>query len=331
VSGSDGNALVIRGLNVAYRERPVLQDLDLTVHDGEFVVLMGPNGSGKSTLLRAIVGLEPVVSGSVQVAGREVVRLPTHRRGIVLMGQEPGLFAQRSVFENIAYPLMLHGVSDEETHREVSHLAERLQIQDHLDRDVAQISGGERQRVALARALAARPRVLLLDEPFNALDVTIRSELMADFRSVLSRAGIATLHVTHDRSEGLFLGERVALLFEGRLRAVGTPREIHDRPTDPTAARFLGYNLLTQGDSQIAVHPTEVQWSEHPEGGTPATVVASGSVGAMSRVIAVLPSGERLEIELAPGVRPPPPGARGGVSWSRWISLAPERPTSSGR
>ncbi|MHB1435558.1 MAG: ABC transporter ATP-binding protein [Thermoplasmata archaeon] len=327
MSGTDGHpALDLRGVRVSYRAVPVLQGIDLTVGSGEFVVLMGPNGSGKSTLLRAIVGLEASDAGSIRVFGREVGRLPPHRRGVVLMGQEPGLFVRRSVFDNIAYAAGIQGAPELEVCASVARLADRLGIAHLLDRRPGEISGGERQRVALARALAARPRVLLLDEPFNALDVTIRADLMADFRSVLAAAGVAVLLVTHDRVEGLFLGDRVALLFDGRIESVGPPREVFDRPPSRRAARFLGYNVIREDGTWRAVAPRDVGFAPGSEGGRRGYVVAGGPVGGGGRLIVQLESGERIEIETGPTVPIPASGTWGRVSWPVAIDLPDRSP-----
>ncbi|MFG1529705.1 MAG: ABC transporter ATP-binding protein [Thermoplasmata archaeon] len=327
MSGSERPpALDLRGLRVSYRNRPVLRGIDLSVGAGEFVALMGPNGSGKSTLLRAIVGLEATDEGTIRVFGREVGRLPPHRRGVVLMGQEPGLFARRTVFANIAYAAGIRGAPEAEVRATVDRLADRLGIPHLLDRRPDEISGGERQRVALARALAARPRVLLLDEPFSALDVTIRADLMADFRSALASAGVAGLHVTHDRAEGLFLGDRVALLFDGQLESVGPPRGVFDRPPSPRAARFLGYNVIREEGRWRAVAPRQADFTPGSSDGRLGRVVAAGSVGAGGRLIVELKSGARIEIE-TPGTAPlPAPGTWGSVRWSDPIDL-PESPT----
>lgn len=322
MSGSElPPALDLRGLRVSYRNRPVLRGIDLTVEAGEFVVLMGPNGSGKSTLLRAVVGLEGTDAGAVRVFGQEVGRLPPHRRGVVLMGQEPGLFARRSVFANIAYAAGIRGAPEAEVRSQVGRLADRLGITHLLDRRPEEISGGERQRVALARALAARPRVLLLDEPFSALDVTIRADLMADFRSALASAGVAGLHVTHDRAEGLFLGDRVALLFDGQLESVGPPREVFDRPSSPRAARFLGYNVIRDGGRWRAVAPRNAGFAAGSPDGRRGQVVAAGSVGAVGRLVVQLESGERIEIETPRTAPLPAPGTWGSIRWSDAIDL----------
>ncbi len=319
-------ALEVRGLRVAYRAVPVVRGVDLTVAPGEFVVLMGPNGSGKSTLLRAIVGLEPCDSGEVRVFGEAVGRRPPHRRGVVLMGQEPGLFARRSVFANIAYAAGIRGAGESEVRATVLGLAERLGIGPLLDRRPTEISGGERQRVALARALAARPRVLLLDEPFSALDVTIRAELMADFRSVLAAAGVAVLQVTHDRAEGLFLGDRVALLFDGRIESFGPPREVFDRPSSVRAARFLGYNTVRENGVWTAVHPRDLRFVPGEGAGRRGYLVAGGPIGGGARLIVQLDSGERVEIEVGPAEPIPPPGTRGTVGWSHSTELTDPSP-----
>ena len=224
---SSSGGLEVRGLSAAWGGVPVLRSISLDVAAGEYFVLLGPNGSGKTTLLRCLVGLERPTSGTVRLGGTDLTERPPHRRGIGLMFQDPSLFAHRTVYENIAYAPLLQRRARPEIDEEVGRLVALLRLDGFEDRDPATLSGGERQRVALARTLAARPRLVLLDEPFASIDPELKAELRGEFRRVLGALGTAAIHVTHDREEGLFLGDRVGLLFSGALESVGPPTEVY--------------------------------------------------------------------------------------------------------
>ena len=321
MAATRAGSLRIDGLGATWDGSPVLRDISLTVAAGEFVVLMGPNGSGKSTLLRCLAGLEAPSAGRVWLDGVDITRMPPYRRGVGLLLQDPAMFPGRSVYENIAYGPLVHGRRLPEVEREILELLRLVRLEGFEDRNPMEISGGQRQRVALARALAARPRVLLLDEPFASLDVDLRAELRGDFRRVLTERGVTTIHVTHDREEGLFLGDRVALLFDGRLRQTGTSREVFEHPADPTAARFLGYNVVRFGGGVSAVHPRATRWNSSGDAGIPVEVIASGPVGPEGWIVARSESGDRLELPLSAGTSIPAPGTKGRVMWDRSIPL----------
>jgi sn-glycerol 3-phosphate transport system ATP-binding protein len=207
--------------------------------------VLGASGSGKSTLLRAIAGLEDVASGRVLIGGEDVTDQPPSRRGVAMVFQSFALFPHLTVERNIAFGLKARGESTEP----VRATAAALGLADKLDRRPAELSGGERQRVALARALAARPRVLLLDEPLSNLDAQLRVSTRGEIRRVQERTGVTTLHVTHDQVEALALGHRVAVLRDGRLEQLGTPDDVWERPATAWVARFVGtppMNLLPE-------------------------------------------------------------------------------------
>ena len=319
---SSSPLLEVTGLSSAWEGTPVLRSVSFSLAAGELLVLLGPNGSGKTTLLRCLAGLERPTAGSVRLEGTEVTDRPPHERGIGLMFQEPALFPHRTVYENIAYAPLLKRRPRREVEREVSEVVSLLRLEGFEDRAPDQLSGGERQRVALARTLAARPRLVLLDEPFASIDVEIKAELHAEFRRVLRARGTAAIHVTHDREEGLFLGDRVGLLFDGELEVVGTPGEVFSRPGSVRAARFLGYNVFSTPDGPIGVHPADLRLGPEGEPGLLATVVSAGTTGRELLVIVTVEGGERGEIRsstLGPSLRP---GDRGVLRWERSIALS---------
>lgn len=317
---SSSERLTVRGLTAAWGEVPVLRGISLDLGPGEFLVLMGPNGSGKTTLLRCLAGLEPTTGGTIAIDGAPIDRLPTHRRGIGLLSQDPALFPRRTVFENIAYGPQVAGVPSGEVEERVHGLIDLLHLGRLEDRPADQVSGGERQRVALARTLAARPRLLLLDEPFAAVDMEIKAELRSEFRDVLRAMSVTTIHVTHDREEAFFLGDRVAVMRDGRVVQDGRPREVQDAPADADVARFLGYNVLSAPSGGIAVHPDDV---ELIVGGRGARVVAVGPSGRSSVAHLKLESGERWVVHIGPSFPSVAPGDSVGLRWTREVRFPP--------
>ena len=313
--------LEVVGLSAAWDGSPVLRDVSFTLDAGEFLVLLGPNGSGKTTLLRCLAGLDVPSRGTVRLGGAEITDWPAHLRGIGLMFQEPALFPHRTVEENIAYAPLVQRRPAGSVAEEVGTLVELLHLSGLEGRRPDQLSGGERQRVALARTLAARPRLVLLDEPFAAIDVEIRGELHAEFREVLRARATAAIHVTHDREEGLFLGDRVGLLFGGRLETVGAPRSVYERPTSETAARFLGYNVLPGANGPVAVLPEALTWDPAPGTGPRATVLAAGTVGRETLVTLRLENGARAELRTSLGTEQFRAGSHGSLRWSRAVPL----------
>ncbi len=315
--------LRVERLTSAWDGAPVLRGISFDLRSGELLSLLGPNGSGKTTLLRCLAGLDRPTGGQLWLRGTEIGRWPTHRRGIGLMSQEPALFPHRTVLENVAYAPLLAGRTDRAARDEVAPLLQLLRIEAFVDRRPDQLSGGERQRVALARTLAARPAVVLLDEPFASIDVELRSELRAEFRRVLRELGVAAVHVTHDREEGLFLGDRVGLLFDGQLESLGVPSEIYAHPTSVRAARLLGYNVGSDATGPFAVRPGEVRLGAPGAGRRVGTVVAAGTVGDVGLTIVAFEDGARWEVRVPPAAPGASIGARVGVDWDAEVPLGP--------
>ncbi len=313
--------LRVEGLSAAWGSSPVLRSVTLAVGPGEYFVLLGPNGSGKSTLLRCLCGLETPTAGRVLLGGAEVTGVPTHRRGIGLMFQEPALFPHRSVYENIAYAPLLQRRSDGEVAATIGPLIELLQLDGFEDRRPTELSGGERQRVALARTLAARPRLVLLDEPFASIDPELKQGLRTDFRRALTQLGIAAIHVTHDREEGLFLADRLGLLFDGALAEVGPPESVYARPPSERAARFLGYNIFVRDAGTEAVLPGDLRLESAAASGEPLTVEAVGWVGRDRLVVLRTDRGERVESRAPGGPDRIAAGDRLRGRWERSVRL----------
>src|SRR5438874_1303071 len=236
--------------------------LDLEIAAGETLVLLGPSGCGKTTLLRIIAGLEtPDAGGRVHVSETDVTPEPIETRNVGMVFQSYALFPNMSVAENIGYGLRIRGLNGSERKSKVNELLDLVQLQGLGERSVDQLSGGQRQRVALARALAVRPRALLLDEPLTALDAKLREHLRADIDRLLRSLAITAVYVTHDQSEAMALGDRVAVMEAGEIVQIGTPKEIYYRPRTAFVADFIGTmnRLRLNGTSESLFRPEDTR------------------------------------------------------------------------
>jgi multiple sugar transport system ATP-binding protein len=221
-------------------EAPAVDALDLHLSDGELLVLVGPSGSGKSTALRMLAGLEEVDAGAIYIGERDVTDLPPKRRDIAMVFQNYALYPYLDVRSNIGFPLKMAGVSRAERSQRVQAAAEMLGLTSLLDRKPAQLSGGERQRVAMGRAIVRNPQVFLMDEPLSNLDAKLRVRMRVDISALQNRLGVTMLYVTHDQVEAMTMGQRVAVLRDGRLQQCGPPRELYNRPANLFVAGFIG-------------------------------------------------------------------------------------------
>jgi len=246
-------ALSAESVTVSFDGTRAVDDVTIDVTAGEVLSILGPSGSGKSTLLRAIAGLERLDAGRVSWHGDDITALPVHRRGFALMFQDGQLFPHRTVAQNIAYPLRIAGIADQ--HARVGGLLDLVGLAGFGDRRVTELSGGEQQRVALARSLAAKPRLLLLDEPLSALDRELRERLAGDLRRILVETGTTAVFVTHDQDEAFAVSDRVAVMIAGRVVQSGTPADVWRRPATAQIARFLGYTTVLDPHAARRVDP----------------------------------------------------------------------------
>jgi multiple sugar transport system ATP-binding protein len=217
-----------------------VDDVDLEVADGDFVVLLGPSGCGKTTLLRCLAGLEKVDGGRVLIGGRDATDLPPRRRRIAMVFQSYAVFPHLKVFKNIAFGLKMQKERNDVIRERVESAASLLHIEDLLDRYPSQISGGQRQRVAVARAIATKSDVLLMDEPLSNLDALLRMEMRAELKALLRQLGTTTIYVTHDQVEALSMGDRIAVMNAGRIVQLDSPLAIYDHPADMFVGGFVG-------------------------------------------------------------------------------------------
>jgi len=318
----------VRNLTKGFGTFVALRDVSFTVRTGELVALLGPSGSGKTTLLRIIAGLEVADAGTVLFDGDDATRRDPRERGVGFVFQHYALFRHMSVFENVAFGMRVRPraerPSDEEIGRRVRDLLALVQLDYLGDRLPSQLSGGQRQRVALARALAVEPRVLLLDEPFGALDAKVRQELRRWLRRLHAEIHLTSVFVTHDQEEALELANRVVVMNEGRIEQDGTPEEVVEHPATPFVVNFLGSVNIFHGrvqDGKAILGPLAIEYPEHPYreardasgyarpheldisrsddgGGLWATVTDVRMVGAVVKIEVADGGGQQIQVEL---------------------------------
>jgi ABC-type Fe3+/spermidine/putrescine transport system ATPase subunit len=233
-------AVRLDGITKRFGEVLALADVWLKVYRGEFMTLLGPSGCGKTTLLNLVAGFLSPDGGEILIDGAVVTEVPTFQREIGIVFQNYALFPHMTVADNVAYGLRARGIGRDEIARRVPDSLAIMKLTGLEDRKPRQLSGGQQQRVALARALVIRPRVLLLDEPFSALDKHLRASMQVEVKEIQRKLGVTTIFVTHDQSEALSLSDRVAVIFEGRIRQLDTPHQIYRRPADRFIASFIG-------------------------------------------------------------------------------------------
>src|SRR3954447_14094408 len=219
---------------------PAVNNISIDVADGEFMILVGPSGCGKSTLLRMIVGLEDITSGDMMIGDKRVNDLAPRDRNLAMVFQNYALYPHLTVYENIAFPLRLAKASDEEVDQKVRAASKTLELDEHLERKPGNLSGGQRQRVAMGRAIAREADAFLFDEPLSNLDAKLRGQMRTVIARLQKRLGITTVYVTHDQTEAMTIGDRVAVLKRGILQQLATPRELYDHPGNLFMAGFIG-------------------------------------------------------------------------------------------
>ena len=346
-------ALEVSSLKKSFGRYPALNEVSLAATGREFLALLGPSGSGKTTLLRILAGLEQPDSGAVRFGGEDFLALPARRRRVGMVFQHYALFRHMTVAQNIAFGLSVRPRNERPgraaIRSRVGELLDLVQLNGLDQRYPAQLSGGQRQRVALARALAIEPRMLLLDEPFGALDAQVRRDLRRWLREMHDRAGVTTVFVTHDQEEALDLADRVAILKDGRLIQVGAPAEVYEHPQDAFAFEFLGPSCrltglaqagrlsvagwdvatstpLEAGEADLLFRPDEVAILDENGVGLRAEVRTLLVRGADTRLACEI-AGQELELRVRTGSLPAAarPGQTIKVAPLRWKAY-PRRP-----
>ena len=225
--------------------------VDLEIGDGEFFALLGPSGCGKTTLLRTLAGLEAATEGGIGIGDRDVTAVPPGDRDVAMVFQDYALFPHMTVTDNVAYPLRIQKVGKEERSQRALQTAQGLSLAALMERRPAQLSGGQQQRVALARAIACHPQVFLFDEPLSNLDARLRLEARTFLKQLQKSLGVTTVFVTHDQAEALAMADRMAVMDSGRIRQIGTPREVFQRPANTFVANFIGATPMNLLDAQV--------------------------------------------------------------------------------
>jgi sulfate transport system ATP-binding protein len=286
----------VDAVNKRFGDYQALQDVSLEVPEGSLTALLGPSGSGKSTLLRVIAGLEAPDTGRVAIDGEDATPLPAQRRGIGFVFQHYAAFKHMTVRENVAFGLRIRKRPKVQIEAKVDELLGIVGLKGHHSRYPSQLSGGQRQRMALARALAIEPRVLLLDEPFGALDAKVRADLRAWLRRLHDEVHVTTVLVTHDQEEAMEVADRIAVINEGRLEQVGAPRDLYERPANGFVMSFLG-PVARLGEELVRPHDLRVT-SEPRDGALEAMVDRVVYLGFEVRVELALADGSPLAVQL---------------------------------
>ncbi len=309
-------SISIRNVSKRFGDFVALEDISLDVPGGSLVALLGPSGSGKSTLLRVIAGLETPDAGAVTIEGADATRVPPQKRGIGFVFQHYAAFKHMTVRENVAFGLRVRRRPRAEVREKVSELLALVGLDGLAGRYPAQLSGGQRQRMALARALAVEPRVLLLDEPFGALDANVRAELRAWLRRLHDEVHVTTVLVTHDQEEAMEVADTLAVMDGGRIVQTGAPRELYEQPANAFVMGFLGPVARLDGHL-VRPHDLVLRARPEDERDVEAMVARVTHLGFEVRVELVLPSGDEVSAQLTRAEADELEVARGDILWLR--------------
>jgi len=305
----------VQGVSKRFGEFAAVDDITLEIPEGSLTALLGPSGSGKSTLLRVIAGLEQPDSGTILINGEDVTYARPQERGVGFVFQHYAAFTHMSVRQNIAFGLQIRKRPKDEIRAKVDELLEIVGLTKWAGQRPSQLSGGQRQRMALARALAVQPRVLLLDEPFGALDATVRAELREWLRRLHDEQGVTTVLVTHDQEEAMEVADRIAVMNAGNIEQIGSPREIYDKPASEFVMTFVGPVSRLHGQ---LVRPHDVSISLIPtDGAVEAMVLRVVHLGFEVRIELELPGGEVARAQLTRGQTEELEIARGDIVYVR--------------
>jgi putative spermidine/putrescine transport system ATP-binding protein len=294
-------AIRLTGLRKSYGQLAAVDGVDLDIAESEFFTMLGPSGSGKTTLLRLIAGFERPDAGSVELAGRDVTRVPPYARNVNTVFQDYALFPHMTVLENVAYGLRVRRVPGAQRRARAEAALEMVRLPGLGGRKPVQLSGGQRQRVALARAIVNEPAVLLLDEPLGALDLKLRQEMQLELKRIQREVRITFIYVTHDQEEALTMSDRLAVFNQGRIEQLGTPAEVYERPASEFVAGFVGVsNLLERDGRRFTIRPEKIRLladGEPPPAGSHAEagqIEVVTYLGMVTRYVVELAAGGRL-------------------------------------
>jgi sulfate/thiosulfate transport system ATP-binding protein len=285
-------SIIVEGARKQFGDFVALDDVSLQVPDGSLTAILGPSGSGKSTLLRVIAGLEEPDSGRVLISGQDATSVPAQQRGVGFVFQHYAAFKHMSVKDNIAFGLTIRKRPKQEITERVQELVSLVHLDGFMDRYPSQLSGGQRQRMALARALAVEPKVLLLDEPFGALDATVRKELRVWLRRLHDEVHVTTIFVTHDQEEAMDVAEQIVVMNDGQVEQAGSPHDLYDHPKTEFVMSFVGA-VNRRGAMFIRPHDLEILQVPAPEA-EEAMIERILQLGFEARVELLLPDGQQI-------------------------------------
>lgn len=278
VGGGRSGRLEVGGAYKRYGSVLAVENVSLSVAAGEFVTILGPSGSGKTTLLKLIAGFEALDDGAITIDGDDITGLDPAERNIGMVFQNYALFPHMTVARNVGYPLAMRGVAKAEIAKRVAETLALVELPEYGERKPSQLSGGQQQRVALARAVVFHPRLLLLDEPFGALDRKLREQMQLEVRRLQRRLGLTTIFITHDQEEALVMSDRIAVMDKGRIQQIGPPQDIYEAPANPFIANFIGESNLLSGILSVTGKTAQltlkggkviaIAWREGIEGAT---------------------------------------------------------------
>jgi spermidine/putrescine transport system ATP-binding protein len=337
----------IKNVNKYYGNNHVVKNLNLTIHEGEFLTMLGSSGCGKTTTLRMIAGFEEVTSGSIFVEGVDVEEKEPYDRDVNTVFQSYALFPHKNIFDNVAFGLKMKGVKKSEIKERVTKMLSMVQLEGYEKRMPSQISGGQKQRVAIARALINKPKVLLLDEPLGALDLKLRKQMQVELKRLQKKLGITFVYVTHDQEEALTMSDRIAIMNGGILEQLGTPSEIYEKPVSKFVADFIGEsnvldatveqidddNLVLKTETgqviaknknyvldemvYVSIRPEKLKFSYTKIEGFELSGVVKEHIyiGSMVKIIIILSNNHEIKINKLAGDYLPPVAAVGYIYW----------------
>jgi sulfate transport system ATP-binding protein len=288
-------SIEIKNVNKRFGDFVALEDVNVSLPTGQLTALLGPSGGGKSTLLRIIAGLERADTGTVNIEGVDATRMSPQKRNVGFVFQHYAVFKHMTVAKNVAFGLEIRRKPKDEVRARVDELLRLVHLSQFADRLPSQLSGGQRQRMALARALAVQPKVLLLDEPFGALDAKVRKELRDWLRRLHDEVPVTTVFVTHDQEEAMEVADEIVVINDGRIEQVGTPDSLYDAPANDFVMGFLG-EVTQLGEVRLRPHDIEITRSPDLAGGTSADILRLTRVGFEVRLVAGTEEGQEVSV-----------------------------------
>ena len=310
--------LKVNGLSCSYNNQRVVDDINLTVEDGEFVVLLGPSGCGKSTTLKMIAGLVEPEVGQIELDGNDITGLTPGQRKLAMVFQSYALFPHLTVAENILFGLQARKVDKQEQQKRLKSVVELVDLGPQLSKKPGELSGGQCQRVALARAIVAEAKLCLMDEPLSNLDAKLRDEMRTEIRALQQRLGMSVIYVTHDQVEAMSMADKIVLMNDGKVEQIGNPEALYSQPASPFVAQFIGtppMNIVPRGDALVGIRPEHIEITEQ---GMAAKVIGCDYHGADTIVLADISAADKPEqlIKIrSPGHVVFDPGEEISVQW----------------